>query len=278
MRRSSNIKKTRFEGWYFKHHKGGETLAFIPGRAGSGAFVQLIGAGGSRQFDVKEFSVKGGVIRADGCAFSARGAIIDLPGVAGDLSYGELTPLRSDIMGPFRHLPMECRHEVVSMRHALAGSIAVDGREICFDGGVGYIERDSGTSFPKWYRWIQCNDFSEDCSVMASVAAIPFLGFAFTGCICAIVYRGKEYRLATYNGARVRESSPGRLSVSAGKLLLEIDVSPGAPGHALRSPVKGEMSGVIRESNDAAARFRLREGGELVFDLSSDHAGYEFVK
>ncbi len=272
------MKKTRFEGWYFKHQKGGETLAFIPGRAGSSAFVQMIDSRGARQFAVNRFEVRNGVIRADGCAFSARGIVVDLPGVTGDLSYGELTPLGSDIMGPFRHLPMECRHEVISMRHTLAGSVVVDAQEIAFDKGVGYIESDSGTSFPKWYQWIQCNDFSEPCSVMASIAAIPLIGFAFTGCICAIIYRGKEYRLATYNGARVRESSPKRLSVSAGKLLFEIDVLSAANGHALRSPVRGQMCGVIRESNDAAARFRLWEKGEPVFDLSSKHAGYEFVK
>ena len=31
-----------FEGWYFKHQKGRDTVAFIPGQAKSGAFVQVI--------------------------------------------------------------------------------------------------------------------------------------------------------------------------------------------------------------------------------------------
>lgn len=31
-----------FEGWYFKHQKGDDMVAFIPGQAESGAFIQLI--------------------------------------------------------------------------------------------------------------------------------------------------------------------------------------------------------------------------------------------
>ena len=32
---------------------------------------------------------------------------------------------------------------------------------IDFTNGVGYIEGDSGTSFPESYVWVHCNDFSE---------------------------------------------------------------------------------------------------------------------
>lgn len=28
-----------FEGWYFKHQKGNDMVAFIPGQAESGAFI-----------------------------------------------------------------------------------------------------------------------------------------------------------------------------------------------------------------------------------------------
>ena len=31
-----------FEGWYFKHQKGDDMVAFIPGKAESGAFIQQI--------------------------------------------------------------------------------------------------------------------------------------------------------------------------------------------------------------------------------------------
>jgi hypothetical protein len=38
------------------------------------------------------------------------------------------------------------------------------------------------------------------------------------------------------------------------------------------------MTGVIRESNRACARFRLWEKGNRVFDLRSENAGYEYVE
>ena len=148
-----------FEGWYFKHQKGDDMVAFIPGRAESGAFVQMISQEGARQFAIEDFSVRHGVIRADKCWFTRHGCRIELPGVRGKIDYGPFTPLAGDIMGPFRFFPMQCRHGVLSMSHSLRGSVAIDGQLHCFDGGVGYTEKDSGTSFPRSYLWMQCNDF-----------------------------------------------------------------------------------------------------------------------
>lgn len=266
-----------FEGWYFRHQKGDDTVAFIPGKAESGAFVQVISAGGSRQFNVPGLSVDCGVIRAGGCVFSRRGCKIDLPGISGEIRYGKFTPLCSDIMGPFRFFPMECRHGVISMAHPLCGSLSMNGKPHCFDGGTGYAEKDSGTSFPRSYLWLQCSDFPEPCSIMVSVAHIPFCGISFTGCICAIVYRGREYRLATYQGVRVHATGAEHVCLSQGRLLLEIDLEPSNGGHPLRSPVHGKMCGTIRESNNAAIHARLWEHSKPVFSLRSSHAAYEFV-
>lgn len=266
-----------FEGWYFKHQRRGETIAFIPGRAESGAFVQMIDSRGSRQFDVPELTVEHGVIRAGNCLFSGRGVVVDLPGVSGTITYGPLTPLRSDIMGPFQFLPMECRHGVLSMRHTLDGTLLVDGKERCFDKGTGYIEKDSGTSFPSAYLWLQCSDFSKPCSLMVSIAHIPFAGLGFTGCICAIVFEGREYRLATYRGVRIRSAGAEHLCLTQGKLLLEIEMQAKNNGHPLRAPVRGQMSGIIRESHEAEIVCRLWDSGTPVFHLKSNHASFEFM-
>lgn len=271
------MKNRGFEGWYFKHQKGDDALAFIPGRAESGAFIQMLSPGGSRQFDVPDLTVRNGVIYAGNCEFSRRGCRISLPGVSGEILYGALTPLRSDIMGPFRFLSMECRHGVISMAHTLCGSVSVDGAEHSFDGGVGYIEKDSGTSFPSSYRWLQCNSFPEPCSVMLSIAHIPFCGLSFEGCICSIMYGGSEYRLATYNGVRILAAEEKHICLSQGGLLLETDINPTQDGHPLRSPVRGRMSGTIRESSNAAVRVRLWKRGKPVLDLESGSAMYEFV-
>ncbi|MEA5060356.1 MAG: tocopherol cyclase family protein [Candidatus Pelethousia sp.] len=272
------MQKNRFEGWYFKHRTGAETIAFIPGRAKGGAFIQMIDNEGSRHFDVPSLRMENGAIYAGGCSFSKHGAIIELPGVRGEILYGPFTPLRSPIMGPFRYLPMECRHEVISMGHGLSGSLTIDGRKTAFDGGRGYIEKDIGVSFPSSYQWMQCNTFSKACSVMVSIARIPFAGLHFTGCICAILYAGREYRLATYKGVKILAAQPEHICLAQGNLLLEIHVRCSGSCHPLRSPVLGEMRGLIHEGNCAAARFNLWENGVSVFDLESGHVGYEYVK
>ena len=266
-----------FEGWYFRHQKDEDTIAFIPGRAENTSFVQVISPAGSRQFDTPGLSVNHGVIRTGNCLFSRRGCKIELPGIRGKIRYGGLTPLHSDIMGPFRFFPMECRHGIISMTHSLSGSLSIDGAAHSFNGGTGYAEKDSGTSFPRSYLWMQCSDFPEPCSVMVSVAHIPFYGMSFRGCICAIVYRGREYRLATYGGAHIHAVSAEHLCLSQGKLLLEIDMKPSRSSHPLRSPVQGKMSGTIRENCNAAVSARLWDRGKTVFSLHSSHAAYEYV-
>ncbi len=266
-----------FAGWYFKHQKGDSMVAFIPGRAQSGAFIQMISPEGARQFSVSHLSVRGGVLRADGCRFSRRGCQIRLPGVRGEIRYGPFAPLGADIMGPFRFLPMECRHGVLSMAHSLRGSITADGHRYDFDGGLGYAETDSGTSFPRSYLWMQCNDFPEPCSLMIAIARIPFCGSAFRGCICAILYLGQEYRLATYRGVRIRSFTPEHICLSQGALALELDMAPTQAGHPLRAPQQGKMSHIIRESCNVHLRARLTQKGKTIFDLQSDHGVYEFV-
>ncbi len=267
--------KGYFEGWYYKQRTGDYMLAFIPGRTADGAFVQMIDSNGTRTFEMPDFHVEADTVRTGDCVFSPQGIRVRLPGVEGELRYGEITPLRSDIMGPFAHLPMQCKHGVVSMNHKVNGSVTVDGTAHVFADGSGYTEKDRGRSFPRSYLWMQCNDFPQPCSFMLSVAHIPFLGFSFTGCICAIVYEGKEYRLATYRGVKVRTSEDGVLRLSQGDLLLEVTARPLGGGHPLRAPERGEMSETIRESCDAYLHIRLTQGKTLILDCESNRAVYE---
>ena len=180
-------------------------------------------------------------------------------------------------MGPFRFFPMECRHGVLSMAHTLQGSVRMDGYVHSFEGGLGYVEKDSGTSFPRSYLWMQCNDFPSACSIMISIAHIPFCGSSFRGCICAIVYQGREYRLATYKGVKVQAFTPEHICLSQGSLLLELDITSPHTGHPLRAPQCGKMSSTIRESCNVHLQARLWERGKAIFSLQSDHAAYEFV-
>lgn len=233
---------------------------------------------GSRIFNVPSLSVEDNVIYAGKCVFTRTNCVIDLPGIKGEILYGPLTELKSDIMGPFRFLPMECRHQVISMRHRLRGSLITGGKEMILVGGLGYIEKDSGISFPKKYLWLQCNDFPEDSSVMISIADIPFLGMHFTGCICAIIHEKREYRLATYHGVRILAARPDHICLLQKDLLLKIDIERTDNGHPLMSPVSGKMSGIIRESNQARSHIRLWRDGIPVLDLKSQNSGFEYME
>lgn len=110
--------------------------------------------------------------------------------ISGMVRFGPLTPLKSDIMGPFRFISrMECSHGVISMGHSLEGTLLMNGEKIDFGGGMGYVETDRGCSFPNVYLWTQCIwKEAQYNSLMLSVATIPLAVGQFTGCICAILH------------------------------------------------------------------------------------------
>lgn len=253
-----------FRGTYYKHQANGNTVCLIVGKAGSGKFLQVLT--GDKVYFFEDYSK---------CSFSKEGVLLDLPDIKGKISYSNLTPLKSDIMGFFRFFPMQCRHSILSMRHDLAGEISFKGKPINFNGGIGYIEGDSGRSFPKNYLWIHCNDFKVKSSISVSVADIPFLGFHFQGCICAITHEDREYRLATYNGVKIQEKSQKRLVLIQKDLRLEIDID-GQNFLPLKMPVNGRMNAVVNESNSANARFKFFVKDKLLFDIYSSNASFEY--
>ena len=128
---------------------------------------------------------------------------------------------------------------------------------------------------PMEYLWTQCT--WEGCSLMLSIAVIPFGKLRFTGCICAIVLNGQEHRIATYRGARIqRWSSKGAVLIQ-GKYRLEVQLL-NQKAQPLRAPADGDMSRTIHESLCAKVRYRFWQDGELLIDHTSDHASFEYAK
>ena len=133
------------------------------------------------------------------------------PELSGTLHFSDLHPLPKrwyapGIMGPFAFLPfMECYHGIVSMSHRVTGRLQADGREVLFEQGRGYTEKDWGRSFPQAWVWLQSNHLSGDAtgSLSASVAHIPYLGLAFTGFIVAFLWQQHLYTFTTYNGGKL---------------------------------------------------------------------------
>ncbi len=287
----ANRQTTYFEGWYFKHQKGQNTLALIPGvqmdsNGGRGAFIQVITEDHSYHIPYSISDCRIGEkhlsVQIGENLFSNRGVRLQINRpelrLEGCLRYGRFSPLAYDIMGPFCAVPfLQCRHGVLSMRHTTQGCVRLDGRTLCFHGGTGYIEKDRGRSFPQRYLWTQSNGFGrEDCAVMASAATIPMLGTQFDGCICAVQAGGREYRLATYLGAKILHSGPDGLVLRQGQNLFEAYLNKGAP-QPLKAPQSGGMSRTIHESAACSMRYRFTHGGQTLFDLESSQAGFEWA-
>lgn len=267
-----------FEGLYFKHQKGDQMLALIPGRADDGAFIQVLTPERSYHIPFAAGQVSGQHAVIGENSFSRQGINLhiatDALCLTGSLSYRGQHPLRSDIMGPFRYLPMECRHQVVSMDHEVAGRLCLNGKIIDFTGGRGYIEGDRGRSFPRSYTWLQCNSFRFSCSVMVSLAEIPLGPAHFWGCIAALILDGVEYRLSTYQGVRILCHSPERIELQQGRYRLCATL-PAGTGHILRAPAAGVMTRRIRERPSCPVHIRFSIGGKEIFNEISPFASFE---
>lgn len=282
-----------FEGWYLKlQTKDGGSLALIPAlhmdSAGQrSASLQVITQEGawwleypSTQFRASESLFQ---IRLGQNVFNAKGLWVNAEEnglcMHGTVRFGPFTPLCSDIMGPFRFLPnMECSHGVISMRHSLEGTVYFNGRILDFSDGTGYVETDRGRSFPKAYLWTQCSwrEGRHTNSLMLSIATIPTAAGSFTGCICAIVHNETEYRLATYQKARIVRWSRGGALVSQGKYRLAVELLS-VQNHPLRAPRRGAMSRTVHESLCCRLRCRFWSGDALIFDHIDNCASFEYA-
>jgi hypothetical protein len=187
-------------------------------------------------------------------------------------------------MGPFRFAPfMECYHGVLSLDHAVNGSLELAGAHLEFDGGRGYTEKDWGRSFPSAWVWAQSNDFgTPGISLTASIARIPWLGSSFIGSIVGLQTQGRLYRFATYTGARVvsLKHPPGgvEFAVQDRRHRLEVSASGAVPG-TLRSPLLGRMIGTVEESLCGTVHVRLTErvGYRVVFEGAGQASGIELM-
>lgn len=271
-----------FDGYYFKHHKGNNTISFIPGKSYDTTFIQVITNDKSYNFkfphiEMDNTQANSPQISVGSCTFSTNGIIINLDGIQGKIRYSNPTPIKYDIMGPFKYFPMQCRHGVISMHHKLDGYLNIGDQVLDFRGGTGYIEKDSGNSFPSKYLWVQCNDFPNKSSIMVSIADIPFLGTNFMGCICVVWINNIEYRFATYLGVKIVCYSDEKIILKQGKYLLIINITQNNSHHPLYAPQNGKMTNIIRESNSSTANFKMFIHNKLVFDNSSNNVSFEYV-
>ena len=280
-----------FEGWYFKHQNPqGQTLALIPAfhidREGRRtASLQVISKDQAWWLEYSETQLKVSQrlfqVQIGQSSFGHQGINLHIQqdnlSLCGSLHYGPFTALRSDIMGPFRFFAgMQCAHGVISMGHSLSGTLELNGEHLDFSDGIGYIETDRGRSFPTKYLWTQCLwDGPDQGSLMLAIATIPLPVGGFTGCICSVLYCGREYRLATYRGVKIEARSSSGAVIRQGRYRLEAELLS-ERRQPLRAPVEGRMERTIHESLCAEVRYRFWHGDSLLFQHTDSNASFEY--
>ena len=296
--------KNYFEGWYFKlvDAKGNHIWSVIPGVSYSEdthSFIQVIHAQTSLtyyqrfpiesfKFEKKEFAIEIG-----SNFFSHSHLVLDIQSedlqIEGEVSFAGIQPfpvrlLSPGIMGWYAFVPfMECYHGVVSMQHPLQGSLKVNGSNISFEGGRGYIEKDWGRSMPTDWVWMQSNHFDLDpkVSFMLSVARIPWLNGYFPGFLSFLQLEGKVYRFATYNRSKVASlditEEEVKLVLKNREHVLEVEALR-QDGGMLKAPRHGAMDREIQESIISTLKLVLKtRQGEVLYSDTGRYAGLEIV-
>ncbi len=310
--RGGSHRRRYFEGWYFKCISADRrhAIAVIPGMAIApdgrrSAFIQVINAVSGQTwyhhypYDAFQSPADRFEIRIAENTFGRNGMTlaVDQPEgrLAGSLRFTDVQPFPSTwhspgIMGPFSFVPfMECYHAIIHLYHELHGMIELDGETLEFTGGVGYIEKDYGRSFPRTYLWLQASHFrtpdgGNACFVF-SRASIPWLGCSFPGFFAYLTdFRGIHVRFATYNRSKLTRwtvdpaarTCAGELAGPAGTLAFAAEMDGGG---RLRAPVDGLMDREIIESITAAVSVRLTDRhGRVTFDGTSSEAGMEICQ
>jgi len=295
-----------FEGWYFKlvDAGGAQPYAIIPGvflGIDGHAFIQILdGRAGTacyHRFPLEEFRASRSefAVEIAGSRFSGEGIDLDIgadqtsakQGARGSVRFSPWHPwpvtlTSPGVMGPYSFVPfMECNHGILSLDHAVSGSLTVDGRETRFDGGRGYSEKDWGRAFPSGYVWTQSNHFDRDgVSITASVARIPWLTGAFRGFLVGFLLDGELHRFTTYTGAEIESLTIGdtqmRLRLHDRTHRLEIGASK-REGGVLHAPYGKRMIERVAETmtSEVELRFSSRATDATLYEGRGHHACLE---
>lgn len=298
-------KKKYFEGWYFKHVSKdlSSVYAFIPGISltedDPHAFIQVIngitGKTAYVSYPMESFSFKRDrlFVKVGDSLFCEDYIDLNIDHsdikVSGRLDYEGLSKYPKSLMAPgimgwYSFVPfMECYHGVVSANHIIKGKLEINKKDVDFNLGKGYIEKDWGISFPECWIWLQSNSFkAESASVFVSVAKIPWMGKFFMGFIAFVYLDGKYYKFSTYNGSKIsqlKQNESGlHIEMENRKYYLNVSAKINKAG-ALIAPEKGNMSRRIKESIDSELIVSLRDKNQkVIFSEETKRAGLEIIE
>lgn len=299
-------KSNHFEGWYFKLVDAEERqpYAFMIGvflGEDRHAFIQVLDGRTGRsvyhRFDVREFSAAHDRfdVRIGRNRFHAGGLSVELgrsdrtaeDAMRGEIKLGEWTRFPSSLlspgaMGPYSFVPfIQCNHGLLSMDHALHGTLEVQGKPISYDRGRGYLEKDWGSSFPTGYTWAQCNHFdSPATAVTVAVATSPFLGMKLHGFVAGFLFRGQVHPFRAYMGSVIEHlqitDTEMQLRLRNRTHRLEVSVQKKSANAVLLAPYEGKMRERVAETMSSTMELRFSTlSGEQLFAGSGRRACLE---
>ncbi len=279
-------KKNYFEGWYNKIVSSDErsiftfipTIAINKKNGTSHCAIQFYdGIAGKAEYfkyQIKEFTNLSDLrykIRIGKNIISENGMNLDIDknnySIHGSLRYSELVPwnkkkFQPGVMGILSYFPLlETYHGIVSMSHIVNGSLQINGTNIVFNNGKGYIEKDWGRSFPSSWIWIHSNHFTQpNLSFTFSIAKLPFLNLKINGFFCVIWNQNRYYKFTTYNRAKIIkleiDSHSVEVVIKDRKHLLIVKAIKGS-SLDLKAPKLGVMEGHCIESMTSKIRIKL---------------------
>jgi len=221
----NNKKSNFFEGWYFKlvDSDTSNVISIIPGiylgksQENSHSFIQILQGNkvnySYKKFKKDEFHSKNNTefnINIANNNFSLKEISLNINDnidtISGCISFENLLKWPDSILNPgsmgyYNFIPfMQCYSQVCVMDMDLHGSLCINGEEIDFNGGKGYIEKNWGSDFPYSWTWVQCNNFSNrKASISCSIGHIPLMLTSFRGFLIGLYIDAKFYKFTTIN-------------------------------------------------------------------------------
>lgn len=284
--------KERFSGLYFKNVCSEGTISFIPGVCKDHSFIQIIETFTNNSYYVKyplesySYDSKNKTLTIDNNVFSPAGISVHIEDeikLDGELEFTNMSEYQKTlyaptIMGPLTYLPFDCKHLIISMRHQVDGYLNLNDCNINFDRGNGYIEGDSGSTFPNKYLWLQGNDL-EDSFVIA-IANVKNKLFNFDGFFMLLDNNGEQIRFSTYDLGTVdrvlKKENKIDIRVIEGGREAYITIYPNY-SNTLKAPVKGNMTDNVNESLTTRARVLVKKKGKKIFEKEFSRCGFEIT-
>lgn len=278
-----------FDGIYFKTETAEGEIIFIPsmhevGKSKKYGCLQIIYKQKAYvikynleeiSWDPSHFYFKLGknVFRKEGCKLDITHRGIRIKGI---LKFGQFTVPQKEVMGIVGKIPtLQCYHNVYSLFHRVNGVLLINNTRLEVQNEIGYIEGDKGISFPKRYIWTQ-SSLEKSGSIVIAVAAVPLSTTVHVnGCFAVIFYEGKEYRIATYLGAKLQVVTNRYFVITQKGIIIKVSLIDEGSPVTLYSPINGGMMSTIRESSVATVKYQCYIKGQEILNVVSDRSSYE---